>query len=68
MPPAKEAKAAGYRQHKPGKAPFQLGASFVFAPGNLDVFIHLSKTFGDNASVVKVLAALADHRQAGAKK
>ena len=56
----KEAKAAGHRQHKLGKDPFQLGACFVFAPGNRDVFAYVSKTFGDNASVVKVLAALAN--------
>ncbi len=56
----KEAKAAGHRQHKLGKDPFQLGASFVFAPGNRDIFAHVSQTFGDNASVVMVLAALAN--------
>jgi hypothetical protein len=43
------AKAAGHRQHRLGKNPFQLGASFVFAPGNRDLFVHLSRTFGDNA-------------------
>ena len=56
----KEATAAGHRQHTLGKDPFQLDASFVFAPGNRDLFVHVSETFGDNASVVKVLAALAD--------
>ena len=64
----KEAKAAGHRQHKLGKDPFQLGASVVFAPGNRDVFAHVSETFGDNASVVTVLAALADRGRTGAKK
>ena len=64
----KEAKATGHRQHKLGKDPFQLGASFVFAPGNRDVFAHVSETFGDNASVVKVLVALADLRRTGAKR
>ena len=64
----KEAMAAGHRQHKLGKDPFQLGASFVFAPGNLDIFSHLSETFGDNASIVKVLVALADLRRTGAKR
>ena len=34
------AKAAGHRQHRPGKDPFQLGASFVFAPGNRELFVH----------------------------
>ena len=61
----KEAKAAGHRQHKLGKDPFQLGASFVFAPGNRDIFVHVSETFSDNAPVVNVLAALADHSDAG---
>jgi len=56
----KEAKAAGHRQHTLGKSPFQLGASFIFAPGNRDVFAHVSETFGDNAALASVLAALAD--------
>ena len=63
----KEAKAAGHRPHKLGKDPCQLGACFVFAPGNRDVFAHVSKTFGDNASVVKVLAALANLGRQGIK-
>jgi hypothetical protein len=52
------AKTAGHRQHKLGKNPFQLGGSFVFAPGNLDLFAHLSQTFGDNASPATLLAAV----------
>jgi hypothetical protein len=54
----KRASAAGHRQHKLGKNPFQLGGSFVFGPGNVDLFAHLSKTFGDNASPESLLAAL----------
>ena len=54
----KRAQAAGHRQHKLGKNPFQLGGSFVFAPGNLDRFAHLSRTFGDNAAPADLLAAL----------
>ena len=54
----KKAQAAGHRQHKLGKDPFQLGACFVFAPGNQDVFVHVNTTFGDNASVSDVLASL----------
>jgi AhpC/TSA antioxidant enzyme len=54
----KRAKAGGHRQHRLGKDPFQLGGSFVFGPGNVDRFAHLSKTFGDNASVKDLLAAL----------
>jgi AhpC/TSA antioxidant enzyme len=52
------AKAGGYEQHRLGPNPFQLGASFIFAPGNVDVYKHVSKTFGDNASLDDLLAAL----------
>ncbi len=52
------AKAAGHRQHKLGQNPFQLGGSFVFGPGNVDLFAHVSKTFGDNASPDALLRAL----------
>lgn len=52
------ARAAGHRQHKLGKDPFQLGASFVFGPGNIDLFTHLSTFTGDNAPVKSLLAAL----------
>jgi hypothetical protein len=45
-------------QHQLGKDPFQLGASFVFGPGNRDLFIHLSSTFGDNADPMDLLAVL----------
>ncbi len=54
----KRAKAGGHRQHKLGKDPFQLGGSFVFSPGNIDRFVHISETFGDNASPADLLAAL----------
>jgi hypothetical protein len=52
------AKAAGHRQHKLGPNPFQLGASFVFGPGNIDRYAHLSQTFGDNAPLADLLKAL----------
>lgn len=52
------AKAIGVRQHRLGKDPFQLGGSFVFAPGNQDKFVHVSQTFGDNAPVEQVIAAI----------
>jgi hypothetical protein len=52
------ARSAGHRQHKLGQNPFQLGGSFVFAPGNIDRYIHVSRTFGDNAQVEDLLAAL----------
>jgi hypothetical protein len=54
----KRANAGGHRQHRLGKDPFQLGGSFIFAPGNVDRFIHVSQTFGDNASPKDLLAAL----------
>jgi hypothetical protein len=52
------AKAAGHRQHKLGENPFQLGASFVFAPGDVDRLVHLSQTFGDNADPKALFAAV----------
>jgi hypothetical protein len=54
----KRAKAAGHYQHKLGRDPFQLGGTFIFGPGNIDRFAHLSRTFGDNASPASLLAAL----------
>jgi hypothetical protein len=52
------ARAAGHRQHKLGKDPFQLGASFVFGPGNTDLFTHLSAFTGDNAPMASLISAL----------
>ena len=54
----KRASAGGHRQRKLGKDPFQLGGSFVFGPGNVDHFDHVSETFGDNAQPERILAAL----------
>ena len=54
----KRARAAGHHQHKLGKNPFQLGGSFVFGPGNVDRFAHISETFGGNATPDALLAAL----------
>jgi peroxiredoxin len=56
------AKAAGFKQHRLGKDPFQLGASFVFAPGNRDLLIHLNRTFGDDADPQELLSALREYR------
>ena len=55
-------KADGFRQHKLGRAPLQLGGSFVFAPGNLDVFMHVNQRLGDDASIEKIVAAIAAGR------
>jgi AhpC/TSA antioxidant enzyme len=52
------ARAGGFVQRKLGRNPFQLGGSFVFGPGNVDLFAHHSRTFGDNASPEALLAAL----------
>ena len=54
----KRAKAGGFEQKKLGENPFQLGGSFVFAPGNVDKFVHVSQTFGDNAAMADLLAAI----------
>jgi hypothetical protein len=54
----KRARAGGHQQHKLGQNPFQLGGSFVFGPGNVDRFAHLSQTFGDNAPVASLLEML----------
>jgi alkyl-hydroperoxide reductase/thiol specific antioxidant family protein len=53
------ARAAGHHQRRLGRNPFQLGGSFVFGPGNVDLFAHVSKTFGDSASPDALAAALA---------
>ena len=54
----KRARAGGHHQHKLGQNPFQLGGSFVFGPGNVDRFAHMSQTFGDNAPVAALLEML----------
>jgi peroxiredoxin len=54
----KRAQHAGQRQHRLGKNPMQLGGTFVFEPGNIDRFVHVSNTFGDNAPAEQVVAAL----------
>jgi len=54
----RRARASGHRQHKLGKDPFQLGGSFVFGPGHVDLYAHVSRTFGDSAPVEDLLAAV----------
>jgi len=58
MQARRRAQAAGHKQHRLGKDPLQLGGSFVFAPGNKDLFVHISETFGDNAQPKDILAAI----------
>jgi hypothetical protein len=52
------ARATGHRQGRMGPNPFQLGGSFVFGPGDVERYAHASRTFGDNAPVSALLAAL----------
>ena len=54
----KRARQAGHQQHKLGQNPFQLGGSFIFGPGNVDRFAHISETFGDSASPAALLVAI----------
>ena len=54
----KRAQAGGHRQQRLGQNPFQLGGSFVFGPGNVDRYAHVSQTFGDNAQPDDLLAAI----------
>jgi hypothetical protein len=54
----RRARAAGHRQGKTGANPFQLGGSFVFGPGDVDRYAHVSATFGDTAPVSALLTAL----------
>jgi len=56
------AKAGGFKQHKLGKDPFQLGASFIFGPGNRDLYAHVNSTFGDDADPAELLAVLRAER------
>lgn len=69
MAARKKAKRDGHRQHMDNlgqligmldhdKNPFQLGGSFVFSPDNRDLYAHVSETFGDNASIAELLAAI----------
>jgi hypothetical protein len=54
----RRARAAGHRRGRLGQNLFQLGGSFVFGPGNVDRYAHVSETFGDTAPVSILLAAL----------
>ena len=54
----KRARTSGHRQRRVGKNPFQLGGSFVFGPGNVDRYVHVSRTFGDNAPISALVSAL----------
>jgi hypothetical protein len=49
---------AGHRQGRTGQNPMQLGGSFVFGPGDVDLHVHVSSTFADNAPPDVLLAAV----------
>lgn len=53
----RRAQAAGHRQHRLGRNPFQLGGSLAIARGGALRLAHVSATFGDNADPVRLLAA-----------
>ena len=43
----------------------QLGGSFVFAPGDRELFAHVSSSFSDNAPLSELLGALPQRKRAG---
>jgi len=52
------ATAAGHRQHRTGKRPRQLGATFVIGPGDVMRYEHLDGDVTDHAPIEEVLAAI----------
>ena len=58
MPGALRATAAGKRQHKLGKRPKQLGATFVIGPGDTVRYEHIDKDVSDHAPEEEILEAL----------
>ena len=54
----RRAKSEGHRQHRLGRDPLQLGGTFIFGPGNHDLYAHRARTYGDVAPIDEVLAAL----------
>ncbi|MGH2794960.1 MAG: peroxiredoxin-like family protein [Actinomycetota bacterium] len=53
-----KATAAGKRQHKIGKRPKQLGATFVIGPGDVVHYEHVDNDVSDHAPFEEILAAL----------
>jgi peroxiredoxin len=58
MPGALAATAAGHRQHRTGKRPRQLGATFVIGPGDHVRYEHIDRDVSDHAPVEEILEAL----------
>jgi len=52
------ASRSGHRQHRLAGDPFQLGGTFVFAPGDKDLYVHINTTFGDHPDPAEVMAAV----------
>jgi len=50
---------SGVRQHRSGKRPTQLGATFVIGPGGQVRYAHLDEDASDHAPISEVTAALA---------
>jgi hypothetical protein len=48
----------GHRQHRTGRRPTQLGATFVIAPGNVLRYADHEDFAGDHADLDEVLAAI----------
>jgi peroxiredoxin len=59
VPGALRATAAGHRQHRTGKRPRQLGATFVLGPGNVVRYEHIDGDVSDHAPIEEILDALA---------
>lgn len=55
---ALKATAAGHRQHRTGKRPRQLGATFVIGPGDVLTYEHLDGDVSDHAPFEEIMAAL----------
>ena len=53
-----KATAAGKRQHRIGKRPKQLGATFVVGPGDMVRYEHMDGDVSDHAPFEEILAAL----------
>ena len=51
-------RAAGHRQNKTGRRPFQLGATLVIGQGDELIFADFEDHAGDHADIDEVLAAI----------
>ena len=53
-----KATAAGKRQHRLGKRPKQLGATFVIGPGDMIRYEHMDGDVSDHAPFEEIMAAM----------